>query len=349
MDLAPPGTRHPVPASPPAAPPVQKGTHLLHVHTRRLSPVGSKRAPRRLIERASVTRRVVTGRSARTGRVGWWWCVPAGTHPGVALTVTTSVPGTARVGAADPTPSHVDGPGRRTRASHGSEQRVPRRAVRPGDRRRPRCSCAPAPRDRGRRAVAERECRRTARGNDRGDRPRQPRYRPPGTGAGAGSGNRRCTTRYGADDGTPPIARCTGTMTAPRVDTGGSLLPFAGTEPVQVPGTVRFATEPRPRAGDAPYRPVTGSVVARRALFDRLAGANRVTQITAPPGSGKTQLLRSWIGEAGLAERAGWVSVQGGERDAQRFWIEVIEALRATGPGAGRVRGVTPAPELDGC
>jgi len=162
-------------------------------------------------------RRLVTGRSARTGRVGRWWCIPAGTHPGVALTVTTSVPGTARVGDADPTPSHVDGPGRRTRASHGSEQPVPRRAVRPGDRRRPRCSCAPAPRDRGRRAVAEGECRRTARGNDRGDRPRQPRYRPPGTGAGAGSGNRRCTTRYGADDGTPPIARCTGTMTAPRV------------------------------------------------------------------------------------------------------------------------------------
>jgi len=49
-------------------------------------------------------------------------------------------------------------------------------------------------------------------------------------------------------------------------------------------------------------------------LFGRLAGANRVTQITAPPGSGKTMLLRSWIGDAGLADRAGWVSVQRQER-----------------------------------
>jgi LuxR family transcriptional regulator, maltose regulon positive regulatory protein len=82
-----------------------------------------------------------------------------------------------------------------------------------------------------------------------------------------------------------------------------------------------------------PCRPATGAVVDRRALFGRLAHASRVAQITAPPGSGKTLLLRSWIGEAGLAESVGWVSVQREERDAQRFWISVIEAGHPAGRG----------------
>jgi LuxR family maltose regulon positive regulatory protein len=43
--------------------------------------------------------------------------------------------------------------------------------------------------------------------------------------------------------------------------------------------------------------------------------------MSAPAGSGKTFLLRSWIGEAGLADRAAWVSVPGWERDPQRLWI----------------------------
>jgi hypothetical protein len=55
-------------------------------------------------------------------------------------------------------------------------------------------------------------------------------------------------------------------------------------------------------------------VVARRALFARLTGAGRVTVLSAPAGSGKTILLRSWIAEAGLGERAAWVSVHGEER-----------------------------------
>jgi LuxR family maltose regulon positive regulatory protein len=147
---------------------------------------------------------------------------------------------------------------------------------------------------------------------------------------------------------TLPIARLTGTMTPPVVRTDGSLLPIEGAEPEHVPDLVLVTTEPRPLADEGPCRPVTGAIVDRRALFDELAGANRVTQITAPPGSGKTLLLRSWIGEAGLAERAGWVSVQREERDSQRFWISVIEALGATVPGSTRVRGLTPAPDLDG-
>jgi LuxR family maltose regulon positive regulatory protein len=88
--------------------------------------------------------------------------------------------------------------------------------------------------------------------------------------------------------------------------------------------------------------------VSRRVLFGRLTGAGRVSVLSAPAGSGKTVLVRSWIGDAGLAERAAWVGVQGGERDPQRFWVSVADALRGTVPGSALVRGLTAAPDLDG-
>jgi len=46
-----------------------------------------------------------------------------------------------------------------------------------------------------------------------------------------------------------------------------------------------------------------------------------VTVVSAPPGDWKTVLLRSWIGAAGLAERAAWVPVEAGERNPQRLWL----------------------------
>jgi LuxR family transcriptional regulator, maltose regulon positive regulatory protein len=70
--------------------------------------------------------------------------------------------------------------------------------------------------------------------------------------------------------------------------------------------------------------------------------------VAAPAGSGKTVLLRSWISEAGLAERAAWVPVGRDERDPQRFWLAVLDALRQTVPGSALVRALTAAPDLDG-
>ena len=75
---------------------------------------------------------------------------------------------------------------------------------------------------------------------------------------------------------------------------------------------------------------VRAGLVARRGLLARLTEAARVTVLSAPAGSGKTLLLRSWGGAAGLAGRTGWVTVQGEERDPQRFWISVADALRGT-------------------
>src|SRR5689334_1753765 len=95
-------------------------------------------------------------------------------------------------------------------------------------------------------------------------------------------------------------------------------------------------------------RPGAGGVVSRSGLFERLGASARVTVVSAPPGSGKTALLRSWIGAVGLAERAAWVAVERGERDPQRFWLSVADALRQTAPGAALVRALSAAPDLDG-
>jgi len=78
------------------------------------------------------------------------------------------------------------------------------------------------------------------------------------------------------------------------------------------------------------------------------AAPARVIVVSAPPGSGKTVLLRSWISQAGLDDRAAWVPAGRGERDPQRFWLSVLAALRQTVAGSALVRELTAAPDLDG-
>ena len=95
-------------------------------------------------------------------------------------------------------------------------------------------------------------------------------------------------------------------------------------------------------------RPGLGGVVPRPGLFERLGASARVTVLSAPPGSGKTVLLRSWIAEPGRAGRVAWVAVGRGEQDPQRFWLSVLGALRGTSAGSGLVRELTAAPDLDG-
>jgi LuxR family transcriptional regulator, maltose regulon positive regulatory protein len=101
-------------------------------------------------------------------------------------------------------------------------------------------------------------------------------------------------------------------------------------------------------AADAPAAPaVRDRLVSRPGLFRLLTQAQRVVQVSAPAGSGKTVLVRSWIVESGLAERAAWVSVQGQGRDPERLWISVAGALRDTAIGSALVRALTAAPDLD--
>ena len=88
--------------------------------------------------------------------------------------------------------------------------------------------------------------------------------------------------------------------------------------------------------------------MTRPGLFGRLGGPARVTVVSAPPGSGKTVLLRSWIIQAGLGDCAAWVAAGREERDPQRFWLSVLGALRLTAPGSALVQALTAAPDLDG-
>jgi LuxR family maltose regulon positive regulatory protein len=94
--------------------------------------------------------------------------------------------------------------------------------------------------------------------------------------------------------------------------------------------------------------PGSGGVVSRTRLFERLGASARVIVVSAPPGSGKSVLLRSWIGEAGLQDSTGWVAAGRDDRDPQRFWLSVLGALRQTSAGSRLVRELTATPDLDG-
>jgi LuxR family transcriptional regulator, maltose regulon positive regulatory protein len=113
------------------------------------------------------------------------------------------------------------------------------------------------------------------------------------------------------------------------------------------PGATASADEPG--TPDVPAAlAVRSGVVLRRALFGRLAQAERVVQISAPAGSGKTLLLQSWIAETGPARNTAWVPVDREMRHPRRFWIAVAGALRGTAAGSALVRPLTPSPDLDG-
>jgi LuxR family maltose regulon positive regulatory protein len=73
-----------------------------------------------------------------------------------------------------------------------------------------------------------------------------------------------------------------------------------------------------------------------------------VSVVSAAAGSGKTVLLRSWIGQSGLTGQTGWASAGEGEGYPQPFWLSVLSALRQTKTGSAYVQPLTAAPDLDG-
>jgi LuxR family maltose regulon positive regulatory protein len=93
------------------------------------------------------------------------------------------------------------------------------------------------------------------------------------------------------------------------------------------------ATTPRAAPGSLPASTGVsrGAGLLRRdhllAALDR-ASLKKVTVISAPPGSGKTSLLRAWSDRAGKDRRVVFVSVPPEQQDAQQFWLAVLGAIR---------------------
>jgi LuxR family transcriptional regulator, maltose regulon positive regulatory protein len=63
-------------------------------------------------------------------------------------------------------------------------------------------------------------------------------------------------------------------------------------------------------------------------MLDR-AVTKRVTVISAPPGSGKTSLLRAWAHRSTNVRRVAFVSVDRDQQNARRFWFAVLDAIRS--------------------
>jgi LuxR family maltose regulon positive regulatory protein len=78
---------------------------------------------------------------------------------------------------------------------------------------------------------------------------------------------------------------------------------------------------------------VARGLLERDALLEKLdrAVSRRVTVVSAPPGSGKTSLLRAWADRSTSRRRVASVSVERDEQDAQRFWSDVLDAVRSPG------------------
>ena len=55
----------------------------------------------------------------------------------------------------------------------------------------------------------------------------------------------------------------------------------------------------------------------------------RITVISAPPGSGKTSLLRAWADHAADVRHVAFVSVDRDQEDGQSFWSAILDAIHA--------------------
>ena len=83
----------------------------------------------------------------------------------------------------------------------------------------------------------------------------------------------------------------------------------------------------RPLGQETPGR---RGMVHRKDLLELLDRAitKRLTVVSAAPGSGKTSLLRAWTDEKSELRRVAFVSVGRDQRNGQRFWCAVLDAIR---------------------
>ncbi len=82
------------------------------------------------------------------------------------------------------------------------------------------------------------------------------------------------------------------------------------------------------------------------AALDR-AAARKVTIISAPAGSGKTSLLRSWADRQGQRHRLAALQVQRDQQDAQQFWLALLDAVRHASATTGRAGPSAATPDFN--
>ncbi|HLQ56919.1 MAG TPA: LuxR C-terminal-related transcriptional regulator [Streptosporangiaceae bacterium] len=79
------------------------------------------------------------------------------------------------------------------------------------------------------------------------------------------------------------------------------------------------------------------------------AAAKKVTIISAPAGSGKTSLLRTWADRPGQLHRLAVVRVQRDQHDVQQFWLALLGAVRqAASATASRAETPAATPDFNG-
>jgi len=103
---------------------------------------------------------------------------------------------------------------------------------------------------------------------------------------------------------------------------------------------------------------ISSDVPVARGLLDRdelrklldQAVSKRVTVVSAPPGSGKTSLLRAWADRSTNARRVVLVTVDRDQQNADRFWCAVLDAIHNSTPpsiGPEPQRAASAAPDTD--
>jgi LuxR family transcriptional regulator, maltose regulon positive regulatory protein len=104
---------------------------------------------------------------------------------------------------------------------------------------------------------------------------------------------------------------------------------------------------PGPQPGDGGLR--KPRLIARGDLLAALdcAAARKVTIISAPAGSGKTSLLRTWANHPDRKLRIAFVSVRRAQDAAQQFWLAVLDAVRHASGITSDTEPPTAAPDLN--
>ena len=87
------------------------------------------------------------------------------------------------------------------------------------------------------------------------------------------------------------------------------------------------------------FRPgLRHQTVERKRLYDLLREGRTLplTLVVAPAGWGKSTIVADWLARDDVT--AGWVSLDGGDNDPQRFWRYLLLAAGQAGSAAGAPR-----------